>query len=153
MKTLFFALFATVNLIVALPSTPAHAAGGFDDDVFGSYIGFRGGGSNKSVFQLQFSQSLQLSYSSREKGVLVREMYRVLESGRFIGIAKARGRIIATVSGNWTGTPRSINASGKARLINGRKRRFSSRINFGQGTVSVFTRGADGVVRSSGVKR
>jgi hypothetical protein len=152
MKSRIPGLFLALAFLVALPATSADAAGGFDDDVFGRYVGFTGGSGNGSSFKLQFTQSLQLSYSYRVNGVSVREIYRALESGGFVGILRARGRLLGTVSGTWTGSARSIHANGKVRLANGRQARFSSRIRFGQGTVSVATRAAGNVVRSSGVK-
>lgn len=152
MKSKLSVVAIALCLASVFAATPTRAAGNFDNDVFGRYVGFMKGGGAQSPFKLTFTRSLQLSYGYRLRGVAIREVYRALESGRFIGTIKARGRMIATVSGNWNGGPRSIKASGKTRLANGRQARFSSRVRFGQGTVSVFTRAGGNAVRSSGVK-
>ncbi len=130
----------------------AHSAKPFATDVFGTYVGFTSGAS-KSSFRLRFTPSLRLSYSYRLRGVSVRETYRAHGTGRFTGIAKARGRTIGVASGSWTNTARSIRASGRLTLPSGGSHRFSSRIKFGPGTVSVVTRAGGSAVRASGVKR
>lgn len=152
MKTLIFALLTAVHVIAFPFPASAQDAEGFDEDVYGSYIGFMGGSSNESSVQLQFSESLELAYNYRLKRVPVREVYRVMESGRFTGTVQSRGRILATVSGTWKESPRSIVATGKSRLSNGKRTRFSQKIRFGQGTVSVLTRTGKSALRFSGVK-
>jgi hypothetical protein len=140
---------SVLALLAAFALTvPAHSAGSFDGDVFGSYVGF----TNGSAFRLRFSPGLAVSASYRFRGVPLRESYRLSGTGHFTGIWKARGRLIATVAGTWTNSPRSLKASGKARLSSGGQRHFSVRLQFGQGTVSVVTRASGGVVRSTGVK-
>lgn len=143
MRPILFALLAAIATTV-----PARSAGSLDDDVFGNYVGFTAG----SAFKFRITRGLSISASYRVRGVPVRENYRLRESGRFTGIWRARGRLIGTVSGRATNSRRSINATGRARLSTGAQRRFSVRIRFGPGTVSIITRGAGGVFRSSGVK-
>lgn len=145
-----------ISVVVSIASIfilpEAHSAKPFTPDVFGTYVGFTSG-ANRSSFRLRFTPSLRLSYSYRLRGVSIRETYRAHGTGHFTGIAKARGRTIGIASGSWTNTARSIRASGRLTLPSGRSHRFSSRIKFGPGKVSVVTRAGGSAVRASGVKR
>jgi len=152
-SSLPFALIAATLVMFLTPS--ARSADALDADVFGRYSGFlRASGPNRysSAFQLSFTPTLQFSVNYRIGRIAVREVYQFSTTGTFVGSARARGRLLVTSSGTWSNTARMIRAAGTTRTQNGRKFKFSTRIDFGAGTIKTLTRDRSGVVRASGVK-